>query len=206
MRLSTRLLAGVAVVGIAGMSTTLPASETTTYSYDAFGRLVQSTVSGGPSSGWKSRSCFDHADNRTNYYMGSGTPPGCPSVAPAPTPSPTSSPSPTPTSSPTPTPTSSQGPVTQNDSIALSCGTSGQINLIANDSDPDGNTPLTLQSITRTSGSSSASIISSSTAQVLASSLQGISQFTYTVADSVGKTATGSLTVGSNCSGGINSN
>ncbi|GAA4779524.1 hypothetical protein GCM10023219_29270 [Stakelama sediminis] len=186
------------------------ASETTSYSYDVLGRLTQSSISGGPSSGWKTRSCFDHADNRTNYYMGSGTPPACsavtPSPSPTPVPSPSPSPSPTPTPAPTPTPTSNQAPVTQNDSITLPCGNVGQINLIANDSDPDGNTPLTLKSIVKTSGISTASVSNSSTAQVVAGNSQSISKFTYTVADSLGKTATGTLTVTATCSGGINLN
>ena len=42
------------------------ATETTTYSYDTLGRLVQSNVSGGPASGVQTATSYDPAGNRTN--------------------------------------------------------------------------------------------------------------------------------------------
>lgn len=62
------------------------ASETTTYTYDALGRLVTSTRSGGPSSGVKMASCFDRAGNRIRYDTLTTTPAVCPTPTPTLTP------------------------------------------------------------------------------------------------------------------------
>lgn len=51
-------------------STSLHAQEATTYSYDALGRLVSSSTSGGPNNGIATGTCFDAAGNRTQYVMG----------------------------------------------------------------------------------------------------------------------------------------
>ena len=61
-------------------------SETTIYTYDALGRLVISTRSGGPNNGMAVGTCFDRAGNRTRYDV----------VTPAPAPTPTPTPCPTP--------------------------------------------------------------------------------------------------------------
>ncbi|MEP2990304.1 MAG: RHS repeat domain-containing protein [Parasphingorhabdus sp.] len=45
------------------------ATETTTYEYDALGRLVKSTKSGGPSSGTEKSTSYDAAGNRTNQTV-----------------------------------------------------------------------------------------------------------------------------------------
>jgi YD repeat-containing protein len=62
-------------------------SETTTYTYDALGRLVTSTRSGGPSSGVNMATCFDRAGNRLRYDTLTTTPAACPTPSPTPTPS-----------------------------------------------------------------------------------------------------------------------
>jgi hypothetical protein len=62
------------------------ASETTTYTYDALGRLVTSTRRGGPSSGVNMASCFDRAGNRLRYDTLTSTPAACPTPTPTPTP------------------------------------------------------------------------------------------------------------------------
>lgn len=56
------------------------ASESTTYTYDALGRLVVVSVSGGPNDGHQSSTSFDSGDNRTNYSVG-GAPAASFSVA-----------------------------------------------------------------------------------------------------------------------------
>lgn len=48
------------------------AAETTTYTYDALGRLVGTTTSGGPVSGTVTSTTFDNVDNRTNYSVAPG--------------------------------------------------------------------------------------------------------------------------------------
>lgn len=45
------------------------AAETTTYTYDALGRLTGSSVSGGPSSGVATALQYDPAGNRGNYQV-----------------------------------------------------------------------------------------------------------------------------------------
>src|SRR5215207_6500876 len=55
------------------------ASETATFTYDARGRLTQTSHSGGPNNGIASCYSFDKADNRTNLTIGttcSASPPG----------------------------------------------------------------------------------------------------------------------------------
>lgn len=45
------------------------AQETTTYSYDAQGRLIGSSISGGPANGVNAAIQYDSADNRVNYTV-----------------------------------------------------------------------------------------------------------------------------------------
>jgi hypothetical protein len=68
------------------------------------------------------------------------------------------------------------------------------VNLTANDSDPENNVPLSLVSITNTSGSAIATILNVSSVTVDVYD-KGPSTFTYTVADSLGATSTGQLSV-----------
>jgi len=92
MGIRTRLLCCIAGGAIVPIATTLATgafgSETTTYTYDALGRLVATTRSGGPSSGVNMASCFDRAGNRLRYDTLTTTPAACPSPTPTPTPSP----------------------------------------------------------------------------------------------------------------------
>lgn len=60
---------GAAALLIAGMAS---AAETVTYGYDALGRLIVTTVSGGPNNNVGSATCFDRAGNRTRYTVGAG--------------------------------------------------------------------------------------------------------------------------------------
>jgi Bacterial Ig domain len=68
------------------------------------------------------------------------------------------------------------------------------VNLLANDYDPNGNVPLTLVSINPSSGSIYASIVSS-TSVMFSAAYTGTASFTYTIANSLGATATGIVTV-----------
>lgn len=51
----------------------LLASETVTYSYDALGRLVTTTRSGGPANGVNAQTQYDPAGNRTNVAVTGAT-------------------------------------------------------------------------------------------------------------------------------------
>jgi YD repeat-containing protein len=63
------------LLGIAALSSAAPASETTTFTYDALGRLVQSSNSGGPRNGLSSGTGYDPAGNRTASSVNQGLPP-----------------------------------------------------------------------------------------------------------------------------------
>jgi hypothetical protein len=45
------------------------AAENTTYKYDALGRVVESTVSSGPTNGTQTTVTYDPAGNRSNYKV-----------------------------------------------------------------------------------------------------------------------------------------
>ena len=89
-----RLLSSVCVVAVLVATTPTFGKETTSYTYDALGRLVQSSVSGGPSNARQTKTCFDSAGNRSQYMTANGGVPTCgtPTPAPSPTPTPTSAP------------------------------------------------------------------------------------------------------------------
>lgn len=55
-------------IGFLGCGTAY-AQETTTYQYDALGRLTTSTVSGGPNNQTQTSITYDPAGNRTNYTV-----------------------------------------------------------------------------------------------------------------------------------------
>ncbi len=45
------------------------AGDTTTYTYDALGRLISNTVANGPNNGRQTSTTFDQGDNRSNYSV-----------------------------------------------------------------------------------------------------------------------------------------
>ena len=51
------------------LSTIATAAETTTYTYDALGRLVRTTQAGGPATGVDVQTDYDPAGNRTNVAV-----------------------------------------------------------------------------------------------------------------------------------------
>lgn len=55
---------------VALMSAPAHSSETISYSYDALGRLVATTMSGGPNNGQQTSTTFDPAGNRTGMAVG----------------------------------------------------------------------------------------------------------------------------------------
>lgn len=123
------LLISVSVIALM-MPSGVTATETVTYSYDAQGRLVQSVISGTINNGQTSSTTFDAANNRTNYAVslsGSTPPP------------------------PPPPPPPNQPPVSVADAtLSVVCNASGVRNVLGNDTDPEGDLPL---SMTLTGGS-----------------------------------------------------
>lgn len=157
---------GVVVLLTSGIAS---ASETVTYSYDELGRLVASTVSGGPNNTIGTATCFDPAGNRTRYTVGAGV-----------------------TSCGSPPPPTNTPPVAVNDSSSGLCNATKIVNVLANDSDPDGHTPLSLVSVTP--GSTTDASIYSSTSLTVTGWVRGTEYIYYVVRDSLGATATGRLT------------
>ena len=85
-------------------------------------------------------------------------------------------------------------PVANADSMSISMCTSATKNVIANDTDPNGDYPLTLVSVT--SGSHAFNSVASSTSvNVDAGGSPGTDNVTYTVRDSRGATSTGTLQI-----------
>jgi len=80
------VLLGTAASALLLIGSSTLGSETTTYSYDALGRLVTSTRTGGPSNGVTMATCFDRAGNRMRYDTVTTTPATCPTPSPTPTP------------------------------------------------------------------------------------------------------------------------
>jgi len=88
-----------------------------------------------------------------------------------------------------------QPPVTQPDSADLVCNTTEVINVTANDSDPEGNLPLTVTAVVSNSGPAGGIVYSASSVLVEAGSSAGTATLTYTVQDSLGNASTGTINV-----------
>jgi hypothetical protein len=149
------------------------ASETITYSYDARGRLVKVQRSGSVNNEVTVNYSYDKADNRTNVNVVSpnAPPPGSPTDPPAP-----------PSNMP-PTPVSDAG--------SQGRCTTGTYEVTANDTDPDGDYPLSLVSVS----GAGFSILSGTTLQFMSAANSGARVGTYTVQDSRGATASATLTI-----------
>ncbi|GMN04227.1 Ig-like domain-containing protein [Erythrobacter sp. MTPC3] len=195
MLLRTILLTGTSVAVFSNAANLNAQSSTESYTYDSLGRLITVVTSGGPNDNQTQSICYDEADNRTEYVTNtSAGATECTGAVPPP-----SSPPPSP-----PPPPSNNPPNTTSDTVSGACLATTFVNLTANDSDPEGNYPLTLTGIVRNSGNSDALIYSASTVQVdFDNTSWGMSQFTYTVEDSLGASSTGQLTATTgNCGGG----
>lgn len=150
------------------ISAQVSAGETQAYTYDELGRLIAVQYSGTVSNGQAHSLCYDPAGNRTKYKSNAG---GIIATCP--------------------TPPANQPPVTSPDSITLQRCAHGSKNVVANDTDPEGNLPLTVTAVNQPW----AAVESSTTVGVDAPDANGTFNVTYTVADSLGATATGTLAV-----------
>lgn len=70
-----RAIGALALIWLTACIGVARADETTTYTYDALGRLVTTATSGGPSSGVQAQYTFDAAGNRTNVTVSGVVPP-----------------------------------------------------------------------------------------------------------------------------------
>lgn len=194
-----RLLATCSVLSLAIMMPASAQQSSEEYTYDSLGRLVVSKTAGGENNNETHSLCFDAAGNRTNYHSTSdGSLAGCVDTG-----SGSSTPTPTPSPTPTPTPTPSNNPpTTTNDSISGQCFLSLTTNVIVNDTDPEGNYPLVLQSVSRVSGQAGATKVSDSSVRVDFGPSYDISTYNYSVRDSLGATSQGQLTIRTTSCGG----
>ncbi len=167
----TAYLLGTAALAMAAAAA---ANETVTYTYDALGRLVSASNAGTVNNGLANSLCYDAAGNRTQYRSSAaGSLADC-AAAPPP-----------------PPPPGNQPPVANPDSLSAPKCVERNVNVIANDTDPDGHIPLTLTAVDQPW----AWVASGTTVGMTTPDTNGSYVITYTVADSLGATANGSLTV-----------
>lgn len=176
-------------------------SETDVFTYDSLGRLITTEVTGGTgtNNGDTRTMCYDAMGNRTEVKTREdGSVPACPNQPPSQPPPPSPPPSP-----PPPPPPSNNPPVAVDDSASGECSSVQFVNLVANDSDPDGDTPLNITSIVKNSGGASATLINPNFVEVIFGPQFDISTFTYTLSDPSGATDSATLTVSTSmCIGG----
>ena len=85
-----RLLISACPIAILAATSPAVGQKATSYTYDALGRLVRSSVSGGPSNARQTGTCFDSTGNRSQYMAAIGGIPACGMPTPTPTPTPAS--------------------------------------------------------------------------------------------------------------------
>ena len=167
-------------LGAAALADAAAANEVQTYSYDELGRLVAVQYSGTVNNGQAHSLCYDPAGNRTKYKSDASgaTLTTCPTGGGGgggdPDPDPTNQP-----------------PVANPDTLSVPRCESRSKDVVANDTDPEGNLPLTVIAVDHPW----ASVASSTTVSVQAPDSSGSFVVHYTVRDSLGATATGNLSV-----------
>ena len=184
MRNKSAYLLGTAV-GVLVLNGSGQASDTVIYSYDALGRLVATSTTGGTNDGLGVSTAYDPAGNRTNYSVSgaSGSPPPPPPPPPSPPPPP-----------PPPPPPGNQPPVAVADVGSQNRCTEASYDVLANDSDPDGNLPLVLVSVSG-GGTRGTPTIFQNKISFTPNGLNGTALVDYTMRDSLGATASTTLTI-----------
>ena len=161
------------------------ATETVVYAYDALGRLTGSATTGTVNGGVQTSTSFDPAGNRAGYSVsgvgGVGTPPPPPSPPPP---------------SPPPPPPTNQPPVAVADaSLSVICNSQGVRNVLINDTDPEGDLPLSF-AITGGTGESFVLKEGAQSIRFYAPETRGANySVAYTVTDSRGASTNASLTL-----------
>ena len=173
------------------------ATETVVYAYDALGRLTGSATTGTVNGGVQTSTSFDPAGNRAGYSVsgvgGVGTSPPSP---PPPPPSPPSPSPPPPPPPPSPPPPTNQPPVAVADaSLSVICNSQGVRNVLINDTDPEGDLPLSF-AITGGTGESFVLKEGAQSIRFYAPETRGANySVAYTVTDSRGASTNASLTL-----------
>jgi len=170
------ILAGTATLGIGAAAAY--ASETIVYKYDARGRLVRVERTGTVNDNVSADYSYDKADNRTSVNTVSPNPP-----PPSPPPPP-----------PPPPPPGNQPPVAVNDAGGMTKCVPQSFAVLANDSDPDNNLPLALVSVSY-GGTRGTPSIQGTGVVFTPSGLTGTANVSYVMRDSLGATASATLTI-----------
>lgn len=155
------------------------ASETVSYSYDALGRLVRTSTTGGPNAGKNVGTNFDPAGNRCRHGpAATGTATTCGGTG-----------------------TgggggggTNQPPVAVNDSGTMTRCANQSFQVLANDSDPDGNLPLALVSVSY-GGARGTAAVSGPSVVFTPNGTTGSAAVTYTMRDSLNATASATLSI-----------
>lgn len=160
------------------------AAETVAYSYDARGRLIKVIRSGSAQSNSNVTTDYTHdkANNRKQFVTINS--PNLPAAPPPP---------------PPPPPPTNNPPITVGDALTVNkCGT-GEVNVIANDSDPEGNVPLVVIGAANANPAKGSASVGSSSSMVRYEAdlggATGADSVTYTVRDSLGATSTGTVSI-----------
>ena len=90
---------------------------------------------------------------------------------------------------------SNQPPTTQLDNASMDVCRNVFVNVVANDTDAEGNVPITLIGVSHTGGLGNASVSSATTVRFQSFGATGVAGVSYTVRDSLGATSTGQLEV-----------
>jgi YD repeat-containing protein len=179
MNVKGACLLGTACAAVLGG--TAAAGEIKTYSYDALGRLIAVKHGAGVSNGRADSLCYDAAGNRSQYVSSAaGTLAHCP-AGPPPPPGPGG----------TPPPSGNQPPVANADVLTAPKCVDRTVNVTQNDTDPEGNVPLTVTAVNQPW----AWVASGSSVGMTTPDTNGIYTIAYTVSDTLGASSTGTLTV-----------
>ncbi|HEX5182238.1 MAG TPA: Ig-like domain-containing protein [Allosphingosinicella sp.] len=176
---AARLLLATSAFAIA---TSVTASGTVTYQYDALGHLVSTTTSGTVNNGLSTTIVYDPAGNRSTYTVT-----GVGGVPPPP-------PAPPPPAPPPPPPPGNQPPIANTDNIIVTCNSGGGFNLLSNDVDPDGD-PMTLTAVHSNGGFTISIGSPTGIASFGGGSTAGSFTGTYVVSDNHGNSTTGQINV-----------
>jgi len=151
------------------------ASDTVDYVYDTLGRLISASTAGGPNSGALTSTSYDPAGNRCGYSLradGTDTAPACTTTGG----------------------TANQAPVAANDGGSMTRCADAYFAVLGNDSDPDGNLPLALDSVSGGSGRGTPGI-SGTRIAFTPNDIVGTAVVGYVMRDSLGAKDSATLTI-----------
>lgn len=171
--------AGFVAAVLAAPTAAAAASETVTYSYDVLGRLVAVSATGTVNDGLGITTSYDSAGNRCGYGVTGAD--GTVGVA-------------APACSGPDDGGANQPPVAASDSGSMTRCLDETFAVLANDSDPDGDLPLTLVSVSG-GGTKGMPFVSGTSILFSPNDITGTAVVSYVMRDSLGATDSATLTI-----------